>query len=164
MISQAYKALFPILLECIGLTGTIIGIYLGFYCARVYDAIMGYNMMMLWSVTCAGFASFLSSLFFGRSTSKAIGWKFGANFQIERAFYHLAFALTTMTLYFGHMGLGPMLAISYLYVLSLFFEICLHVYDILRYKVRSTYKVVHICSNIIVIAYLIYFGINAYLF
>jgi hypothetical protein len=162
MLSHAYKALFPALLETICFTGTLIGIYLGFYSSRIYDPIIGFNMMMLWSVTCAGFASFLGSLFFGKSTSKAIGWKFGANFQIERAFYHLGFAITTMTLYFGHWGLSPMLAIAYLYLLNLFFEICLHLYDIIRYRAYSPYKIFHITTNVVVISYLIYFALSAY--
>lgn len=162
MLVHAYRGLFPALLEILCFIGTVIGIYLGFYSARIYDPIIGFNMMMLWSVTCAGFASFLGSFFFAKSTSRAVGWKFGAHFQIERAFYHLAFAITTMTLYFGHWGLYPMLAIAFLFILNLFFEICLHTYDVLRYRAYSYYKLFHIITNIVVMGYLIYFAINAY--
>ena len=164
MLSYAYKAMFPILLEMMGLVGTFIGIYLGFYCIEVYDPIIAFNMMMLWSVSCAGFASFLGSLFFRHSTSKAVGWKFGANFQIERAFYHLAFAITTMTIYFGEWGLHSMLAIAYLYGLNLFFELSLHTYDILRYQMRAPHKFFHIFANMVVMSYLAYFAIQAYRF
>ena len=69
-----------------------------------------------------------------------------------------------MTLYFGHFGLSPMLAIAYLYLLNLFFEICLHAYDVIRYRAYSPYKMFHIVTNLIVMGYLIYFALNAYLY
>jgi len=164
MLSNTYKAMFPVLLDTMGLVGTMIGIFLGFYCLQVYDPVMAFDMMMLWSVCCVGIASFLGSMFFRRSTSKALGWKFGASFQIERAFYHLAFSITTMTLYFGNWGLEALLAIAYLFSLNLIFEIGLHAYDIFYYKVTSMQKIFRIFSNLVILIYLGYFGYQAYLY
>ncbi|MCF7852783.1 MAG: hypothetical protein K9M07_06045 [Simkaniaceae bacterium] len=164
MLSNAYRAMFPILLEMMGLFGSIIGIYLGFYCRDAYDPRVGFDMMSLWSIACTGFTSFLGSLFFSKSTSKALGWKFGAHFQIEKAFFHLAFAIAVMTVYFGNWGFYALLAITFLYLLNLFFESSLHIYDVARYQAKSWPKYFHILANLIVLFYLGYFSIAAYSF
>lgn len=164
MLSNTYRAMFPILLDTIGLVGTMIGIFFGFYCAQVYDPIMAFEMMMLWTISCSGVSVFIGSLFFGKSTSKALGWKFGANFQIERAFYHLAVTIATITMHFGHWGFKALLAIAYLVSLNLVFEVGLHVFDIIFYKIKSMHKYYRIFANSVVLTYLVYFALQAYLF
>ena len=90
-----------------------------------------------------------------------MGWKFGSNFQTERGFIYLAFAIVTMTIYFGAWGLQSMLSVAYLYTLNLFFETSLHIYDIIRYKIRSLQKYFHISCNFVIMTYLAYFALKA---